>query len=161
MAVDMFLRIDEIPGGSTDAQHKGEIDVLGYSFGVTQTGTLATGGAGAGAGAGKPSFADLVVSCSTSKASPELLVACASGRHLKSAVLTCRRRDPKPHEFSHIELGDVIITSYQSAGSDGEVPVDQISLAYGMIRTTYSGVNKSGKPKPPVTGGWDLRNTKA
>lgn len=158
MAIDMFLIIDGIAGGSTDSKHKGEIDVLGYSFGATQTGTFATGGGGAG----KPSFGDLVVSCPMSTASPALLLACASGRHVKSAVLTCRRSGPKPHEFFRLELEDVIITSYQSAGSDDQLPLDQISLAYGKIQATYTGAGKSGKPKPPVTGGWDLKkNAKA
>jgi type VI protein secretion system component Hcp len=31
MAVDMFLKIDRIPGESTDARHRDEIDVLSYN----------------------------------------------------------------------------------------------------------------------------------
>ena len=50
MAVDVFLKIADIPGESADSKHKGEIDVLSYSFGASQTGTMAYGGGG---GAGK------------------------------------------------------------------------------------------------------------
>jgi type VI secretion system secreted protein Hcp len=158
MAVRSFLKVPDIPGPSKVVGHKGEIEVLGWSFGITQTGSFATGGGGAG----KPSFGDLVVSCGIDKSSPLLLVACASGRHLKSAVLTCSRSGPKPHEFFRLELEDVIITSYQSAGADDQVPLDQISLAYGKIQATYTEAGKSGKPKPPVTGGWDVKkNSKA
>ena len=37
MAFDYFLRIDGIPGESTDAKHKGEIVVESFSWGETQT----------------------------------------------------------------------------------------------------------------------------
>ncbi len=33
MAVDYFLEIDGVEGESTDAGHKGEIDVLSFSWG--------------------------------------------------------------------------------------------------------------------------------
>jgi type VI secretion system secreted protein Hcp len=33
MAVDMFLKIDGIPGESTDASHRDEIDLLSYTWG--------------------------------------------------------------------------------------------------------------------------------
>ena len=39
MAVDMFLKIDGIPGESTDDRHKDEIDILSYAWGESQLGT--------------------------------------------------------------------------------------------------------------------------
>ena len=48
--VDYFLKIDGIDGESTDNKHKNEIDVLSWSWGETQSGTMAGGGGG---GAGK------------------------------------------------------------------------------------------------------------
>jgi len=49
MAFDSFLKLDGIKGESADAKHKGEIDILSFSFGASQTGTHATGGGGGGA----------------------------------------------------------------------------------------------------------------
>jgi len=49
MAFDYFLRIDGVPGSSTDAKHKGEIEVESFSFGVSNQ---ASPGTGAGGGAG-------------------------------------------------------------------------------------------------------------
>jgi len=85
MAVDYFLKLDGIPGESTDAKHKDEIDTLAFSWGVSQSGSSGPGGGG---GAGKAVFEDLLVVARTSKASPKLLLACASGQHIKTAVLT-------------------------------------------------------------------------
>ncbi|MGH3042713.1 MAG: Hcp family type VI secretion system effector, partial [Gaiellaceae bacterium] len=81
MAVDYFLKVDGIPGESADSKHKGEIDVLAFSWGVSQSGSPVPGGGG---GAGKADFEDLLVVARTSKASPLLWEACASGKHIKS-----------------------------------------------------------------------------
>jgi type VI secretion system secreted protein Hcp len=156
MAVDMFLIIDGITGGSTNDRHRGAIEVLGYSWGANQSGM------GTARAAGKPSFADLVVSCSMSRASPELWIACVSGRRLASAALSCAQSGAGPQEFFRLELEDVIITSYQSTGTGEDRPLDQVSLAYQTIRSTFTGIDKTGKPESPVTAGWDLKkNTKA
>ena len=45
-AVDYFLKIDGVDGESTDDKHKGEIDILSWSWGVQQSGTMAHGGGG-------------------------------------------------------------------------------------------------------------------
>jgi len=50
MAVDMFLKIDDIEGESVDDVHAGEIDILSWSWGMSQSGTTHTG---PGGGAGK------------------------------------------------------------------------------------------------------------
>ena len=46
MAFDAFLKIDGIPGESTDSKHKDWIEVLSYSTGITQptSGSASTGG---------------------------------------------------------------------------------------------------------------------
>ena len=36
MAVEMFLKLAGIAGESQNAQHKGEIDILGWSWGVAE-----------------------------------------------------------------------------------------------------------------------------
>ena len=88
MAFDAFLKIDGIDGESTDKFHPGEIEISSFSWGVTQTGSIGSGGGG---GAGKASFQDLHFSSSISKASPNLMIACATGEHIKEATLTVRK----------------------------------------------------------------------
>jgi type VI secretion system secreted protein Hcp len=154
MAVDYFLKLDGIPGESTDAKHKDEIDVLAFSWGVSQaTGT----GSGGGGGAGKAVFEDLLVVARTSKASPKLWLACASGQHIKSAILTCRKPGKAALEFLKITLTDVTITSYEIDGSDEELPLDQVALAFAKVETVYTPQDPSGKAQPPVKAAWDVK----
>lgn len=44
MAVDMFLKLEGISGESKDSSHKGEIDILAWSWGMTNSGTAHVGG---------------------------------------------------------------------------------------------------------------------
>lgn len=159
MAVDYFLKLDGIPGESTDAKHKGEIDVLAFSWGVSQAGSS---GRGVGVSAGKAIFEDLLVVARTSRASPKLWQACATGQHLKTAVLVCRKAGKAPLEFLKITLTDVTITSYEIDSSDEELPLDQVALAFAKVETEFVSVDPKGKAQPPVTTGWDLtKNAKA
>lgn len=154
---DYFLKVDGIPGESADAKHKDEIDVLAFSWGVSKTGTPASGGGG---GAGKAVFDDLLLVARTSKASPHLWLACVKGTHIKSAVLTCRRGGKTSLEFLTITLTDVFVSSYEVDGSDEEPPLDQISLSYGKVETQYTPADKTGKPQPPIGTGWDVKRSK-
>lgn len=155
MAVDYFLKIDGIPGESADAKHKGEIDVLGFGWGVSHAGAP-----GSGRSAPKAVYEDLIVVARTSKASPLLWLACAQGKHIKSAVLTCRHPGKSPVELLKITLTDVVVASYELDGSDEEPPLDQIALAYAKIETHYTPVDPSGKAQPPVKAAWDLKADK-
>lgn len=154
MAVDYFLKLDGIPGDSTDAKHKGEIDVVAFSWGVARPGSPAPG---RGGGAGKAIFEDLLVVARTSKASPKLWQACATGQHLKSAVLVCRKAGKAPVEFLKITLDDVTITSYEIEGSDEELPLDQVALAFAKIQTEFVSVDAKGTAQSPIKTGWDLK----
>jgi type VI secretion system secreted protein Hcp len=156
MAVDYFLKVDGILGESKDAKHKDEIDVLAFSWGVSSA-KAASGGGGA---AGKAVFDDLLVLANTSKASPLLWQACASGKHFKSAVLTGRRAAKAPVEFLKITLTDVLIVSYELDGSDEGQPVDQIGLACAKIVTEYTPFDATGKAQPAVKAGWDMKANK-
>ena len=44
MASDIFAKIGDIKGESLDSKHKDEIEVLSFSWGVTNTGSPAAGG---------------------------------------------------------------------------------------------------------------------
>lgn len=96
-AVDYFLKLDGIKGESQDSKHKDEIDVESWSWGETQSGTHAGGGGG---GAGKVSMQDFHFVMKVNKSSPKLLQACASGEHIKEALLTCRKAGKEQQEYS-------------------------------------------------------------
>jgi type VI secretion system secreted protein Hcp len=156
MAFDIFLNIDGIKGESSDAQHREEIELASFSWGVNQQGSTSAGGGG---GAGKATFQDLHVVMNVNQASPQLFLACAEGRHLKTAVLTCRRgggRDRR--EFLRVTLSDVLVSSYQTSGqAEDGVPVDQVTFKYAQVKFEYWPQKADGSLGAPVTSGWDLK----
>ena len=115
MAVDVFLKIDEVKGESRDSEHKEEIDVLAWSWGVSNSGTYHLGG---GAGAGKANFQDITVTKYVDKASPSFMNSCASGAHYPKAVMVARKSGgKKPINYFTITMDKVFVSSYQTGGS--------------------------------------------
>jgi type VI secretion system secreted protein Hcp len=140
MAVDIFLKVEGIEGESRDRDHKGEIEISSFSWGVTQTGSF---GGGGGGGAGKASFQDIHFTSSVSKASPTLAKSCATGQHIKKATLVVRKSggDVGGDEFYKVQMEDILVSSYQSGGASGDVlPTDQFSLNFAKIEYSVSGV---------------------
>ena len=157
-AFDYFLKIDGITGESADAKHKDEIDVLSWSWGESQP---AAAGPGGGAGAGKVSMNDMHVSATLSKAGPQLLLACASGKHLKSAVLTGRRGGKAQAEFLTFSLSDVLVSSYQTGGTTADAPLDSMSLSFSKIEVTFKEQSAKGGPGATTRAGWDRKANKS
>ena len=157
--VDYFLKLDGIDGESQDHKHKGEIDLESWSWGETQTGTHSAGGGG---GAGKVSMQDFHFVMKVNKASPKLLLACATGEHIKKAVLVCRKAGKEQQEFLKIELSDLLVSSYQTggAGSSNIVPLDQISLNYSKIEFEYKEQKPDGTLGGAVKAGYDVKQNK-
>jgi type VI secretion system secreted protein Hcp len=158
-AVDYFLKLDGIDGESADDKHKGEIDLLSFSWGATNTGT---GGVGGGSGAGKVAMQDLHFTAKVNKSSPKLMLACATGQHIKSGIITCRKAGGDQQEFLKITLTDVLVSSYQVGGSGGSdiIPVEQVSLNFSKIEKEYKPQKPDGSLDSPVKAGWDLKSNK-
>ena len=108
MASDIFAKIGDIKGESLDDKHKDEIEVLSWSWGVTNAEKPTGGGGG---GEGKASFHDLSFTHEIDKASPVLMKGCATGQHLKEATITRRKAGKGQQEFLIIKMNDVLITA--------------------------------------------------
>jgi len=158
--VDYFLKLDGIDGESADSKHKGEIDLQSWGFGATQSGTMHSGGGG---GAGKVSVQDLHFTTNTSKASPKLFLSCANGEHIKKATLVARKAGKEQQEYYKITLSDVLVSSYQNAGTSdgGIIPVDQVSLNFSKIEIEYKEQKPDGSLGGIVKTGYDLKANKA
>ena len=155
MAVDFFLKIEGIKGESQDDKHKDQIDILSYSWGVSQSGTRAVGG---GAGAGKVQFSDFSFTTKVGTASPQLFLGCATGEHFKSATLTARKAGSNPQDFLVIKLNDVLVSSYQNSGaSGGDVPMDSFTLNFAQINYEIKEQRADGTLGGGSSGGWDIK----
>lgn len=158
-AVDYFLKLDGIKGESPDDKHKDEIDLESWSWGETNAGSHAGGGGG---GAGKVSMQDFHFTMNMNKATPELMLACATGKHIKEALLTCRKAGTEQQEFLKIKFSDLLVSSYQTGGSSGGsvIPTDQISLNFSKIEYEYKPQKADGTLDGPVKTGYDLKLNK-
>lgn len=157
MGVDYFLKIDGIQGESTDAKHKGEISILSWSWGETQTAAP-----GAGEGAGKVSMQDFRFSKAVDKASPNLFLACANTQRIKDAVLSCRKAGAS-QDFLTFTLSDVTVSSYEIVGNSGAVvdPTEQLALHFAKIEFNFVEQKPDGSMGASTKAGWDVKNNKA
>jgi len=157
MAVDYFLKIDGIEGESTDAKHANWIDVDSWSWGENQPLQPATG---SGAGAGKVHFRDFAFTTRVSKASPKLFLACASGQHIKEARLVGRKAGKDQQEFLTWTFTDLLVSGYQTGGTEQQLPLDSVSLNFGKVRVEYRAQKADGSLDAAVTAGWDAKTNK-
>ncbi len=148
MAVDMFLKITDVKGEAQDKAHKEEIDVLAWSWGMSQSGTMHTGGGGGG---GKVSVQDLSVTKWVDKSSPVLMQYCSTGKQFTEAVLTVRKAGgDSPLEYLIITMKDVLITSVSTGGSGGEDRLtENASLNFSQYKVEY----QPQKPDGTADGG--------
>lgn len=153
MAVDTFLKLGDIKGESKDSKHPGEIDVLSWSWGVSQTGTMSYGGGG---GAGKANFQDLNFMHNVDKASPILMLKCATGEHIKEATLVSRKAGKTQQEYLIIKLNEILVTSVQPSGSS-EHPTESVSINFSKIQLDYKPQKEDGSLDGAVTFVYDIK----
>lgn len=147
MAVDMFLFIDKpaIPGeaqSGTKAHPTGCIDVLAWSWGISNSGTTHMGG---GSGAGKANFQDVSITAWYEKSTHELMKSCTNGTHHEEITLVCRKAGTAPLEYITYILKDCIITSVSTGGSGGEDRLTvNFSINFGAFDIKYLEQDKKG-----------------
>jgi type VI secretion system secreted protein Hcp len=153
---DGFLKIDGIPGESLDSKHKNEIELLGYGWGETQSGTFSQN---IGGGSGKVVFQDFHFTMPVNSASAKLFLACATGDHIASAVLTIRKAGKEQQEYLKYEFTDLLVSSYQTGGSanSGVYPTDQVTFNYTQVKVTYKPQNQDGSLGGAITAGYNVK----
>ena len=155
MAVDMFIKIDTIQGESVDEKHKDSVDILAWSWGISQSGTMHIG---KGGGAGKVSVQDLSFTKYVDAGSHSLILACCAGTHIPKAVLTVRKAGDKPLEYLKIELSSILVSSVSTGGSGGEDRLtENITLNFAKFKFVYQPQDaKGGKLGGELIAGWDI-----
>jgi type VI secretion system secreted protein Hcp len=158
VASDIFAKLGDIKGESLDAKHKGEIEILTWSWGVTNF-QQKTGGSGGG-GAGKPTFHDLAFTHNIDKASPALMKSCATGQHLKEATIIHRKAGKGQQEFLVIKMNDVIITSVTHGDSSQGSHVENVTLAFGKVDLEYRPQKADGSLDAGIHFKYDIKANK-
>jgi type VI secretion system secreted protein Hcp len=155
MAVDMFLKFKpDVKGESRDKTHGGSIDVLAWSWGVSNSGTSHLGG---GAGAGKANVQDLSFTKYVDKSSPDLMLSCCNGKHYTEATLIVRKAGEKPLEYLTITMSDIMITSVSTGGSGGEDRLtENITLNFAKVQVDYKEQTATGATGDTPSMSYDI-----
>jgi type VI secretion system secreted protein Hcp len=159
MAADIFAKLGDIKGESLDSKHKDEIEVLSYSWGVTNSGSMTHG---SGGGEGKASFHDISFVHNFDKASPILMQACATGVHMKEATISHRKASGKggQYEYLIVKMNDVIVTGVTHGGSGDGGLQENVSLAFAKVNVEYKPQKADGSPDAGIIFKYDLKGKK-
>lgn len=161
MAFDAFIKIDDIPGDSTDENHPDEIEILSYSHSVSQQigGSRSGGGAATG---GRADHGDFCIVKELDSSTPKLNLACCDGTHIPNVMITLCRSGQTKNAFMTYKLGHVAVTSIRPGGSGGgDMPLEEVTLNYGKIEWEYKQTDpKTGKVKGTKKEHWDTTTNK-
>jgi type VI secretion system secreted protein Hcp len=154
MAVDMFIKIGDFKGEARDSKHKEEIDVLAWSWGASNSGSAHVGG---GMGAGKVNVQDLSLTKYIDKSSPDLLLACCNGKHIKEGTLVVRKAGESPLEYLTITMSDIVVTSVSTGGSGGEDRLtENVTLNFAKVKVGYVEQTPTGAAGAKPSMIWDI-----
>ena len=154
MAIDTHIKFDGIDGESTHKDHKGEVAVLSWSWGLTSP-----AGSPTGAGKRKTVPQEMRIVHRYDKASPLLAKQAVMGRHVPSAVLTARKAGEGQKDFLKVTMKEVFITSVQ-ASEGGEGATEEVAMSYGTIDFEYRPQDVKGSLGSPVQFNWNIKTGK-
>ena len=145
---DMFLlvkgaRAGAIKGESQDQAHKGEIDVLSWSWGLQARSSL-----GGGQATGKASIQDLKIIKRIDSASTGLMSALRTNEPIQSAVLTLRKAGKGQLEYLKITIENGRVVSLSITGGDtqgGPQVLEHVSFSFNRITVEYVPQGKDGQ----------------
>ncbi|MBX3679380.1 Hcp family type VI secretion system effector [Cognatazoarcus halotolerans] len=154
MAVDMFIKIGDIKGEANDKTHKESVDVLAWSWGLSQSGTTHMG---SGGGAGKVNVQDLSFTKYVDASSHALIMACCKGTHYDQALLTVRKAGDNPLEYIKITMKEVMVTSLSTGGSGGEDRLtENVTLNFAEVKYEYTKQAVKGGKDTTMTAEWNI-----
>lgn len=155
MAIDTHIKFDGVEGESQHKDHKAEIQVLSWSWGVSNS--SAPFGGGSGQGKGDPQAFSFLHTYD--KASPVLAKRCADGKHFGTVTLTARKSGEGQKDFLKVTMKEVFITSVSPGGAgDGDI-AEQVAMTYGDIEFDYKPQDKEGGLGGSVKFGWNVKES--
>ncbi len=154
MAVDIQLKITGVDGESVVAGHEGEIDVLSWDWGMSQSGSMHVGGGG---GAGRVNVNDISVTKYVDKATPKLMRACCNGEHLPEATLTVRKAGKDAVDYLKIKMKAVMVSSLQTGSSGGDDRItEHVSFNFAKFECAYTPQKEDGTGDAEIKLNWNI-----
>jgi type VI secretion system secreted protein Hcp len=144
MASNMYIKFEDpaIETEGTEPGHEHEIPILSWSHGFVQP-TSPTGSAAGTGTVEQAAHQDLSFTKYMDTATNTFLKYTWSGKQIGKATISCYRSagtDGKPPVlYLQVMMQHVIIANYRVTGGSGEIPVENISLSYGIVEYRYLG----------------------
>lgn len=135
---DMFLKVQGVTGEVADADHKGEIEVVSWSWGMQASTSLAPGQASS-----KMTMSELHVIKRVDQASPTLMNYLRNNKLVSQAQLTVRKAGKTPLDYLTIELENVRVTSLKAESQQAEL-VERVTLGFQKVRVSYVPQDSTG-----------------
>ena len=149
----MFLKLKnpDVTGEATDTDHKGEIDVVSWSWGIQGSTDVATGQAAA-----KAKLTELRIVKRIDRSSPVLMQLAKNNKVTDLATLTLRKAGTTQLTFFKIELKKVRVTavnveSSNSVAATSTELVERVNLGFEHVTVTYTPQGSTG-----AKGGGDV-----
>jgi type VI secretion system secreted protein Hcp len=157
MSSDSHIKFEGVDGEAVHKDHKGEVELLSWNWGVTQPSGAISGG---GSGKGKAIPGDFSFAHFYDKASPVFAKNCAKGLHFASVKMTSRKAGDGQKDFLVITLKEVFITNVAVSGSkDGDL-MEHVTCSYKDVEFAYKPqVDKDGGLGGEVKFGWNVATT--
>lgn len=162
MADNILLRLgDSIKGESPVAGYEDWIQIHGWNWGATQSGTTHEG---MGGGSGKVNVQDLSITKFVDASTHDLIKHVCNGKHISDAeLIVMKAGGDVPVVYFRLKMDELMVSSYQTQGAqDGLDRVSEaISLNFAKFEVTYTKQENDGSAGPESTAGWDIRRNEA
>ena len=152
----LYLKIDGIPGSSTEDSYKDQIECTSFSLGVARIFSHTSGGTAEKLG-DKPQFTDLAVTKRADKSSTKLFETLCTGKHVTKATLfIVGTQEGAAQEFESYEMEDLLVSNWSVGGSGMDLPDESFTLNFAKITFKFNSRDEKGKVTPSSTG-WNVK----
>ena len=154
----LFIKFEGVDG---DAALGGAVEVSSFSWGVSNAGSSSGGGR---RGVGKVSMQDFHFVSTSNTSSPDLLRAVATGKHIsKVDFVVARAAGGTADPYLKYELKDVLVSSFQTSGHSGAMPLEEVTLNFTNLEQQYAPDSKGSTASAllPVKTQWSNGNPSA
>jgi type VI secretion system secreted protein Hcp len=153
MAIHMYLKLDSITGEASAKSYEEQIEVLSWTWALSQSGSAHHG---SGTGTAGVTVGDVSIVKYVDRATPTLMKYCCAGTHFDLAKLTVLKAGSSPTPYLTLELMKGLVTSVNSGGVGPEERlIETVSFNFKAFKIAYV-PQKDGKPQAAVPAGWDI-----
>ena len=136
----MYMEFDPTLETAIDVTgHEKDLEILSWNHGFSQPTSPVRSSAGSGT-VEQANHQNFSFTRYLDGATPLLLKKCWGGKQFNKATLHCYRATDDSSlgvKYLTIEMQHVVVSNYSVSGGPGDIPVENISLDYGIVTYNY------------------------